>query len=319
MSTTLTPTPVATAPIPPGKRSLLYTLMQIVKLTRPKQWVKNVFVFAGLVFAKQVQNLDKIGLALAAFVLFSAISGAVYIINDLVDVEKDRQHPKKRNRPLASGKLSIRAAIVALFVILAVTLPLSFALNPIFFVCIIAYFGLNLAYSFYLKHVVILDVFCIALGFVLRAVAGAVAIRVDVSPWLYLCTLLLALFLGLAKRRHELVLLAEGAGSHRRILEEYSSELVQEMISVVTASTVIAYSLYTINADNLPRNHAMAVTIPFVIYAIFRYLYIIYKKEGGGSPEEVLLGDIPFLACIVIWGVTALGILYFPWDTFRLQ
>lgn len=277
---------------------------------RPKQWPKNGIVYAGVVFAGYLTNLKLFTYATLALIFFCAISSAVYLLNDLIDIEKDRKHPRKCKRPLASGRLKPRYAIIALFLLLAVTIPLSFWLQPVFGLVIVAYFLLQLAYCFYLKNVVILDVFAIAAGFVLRAVAGAVVIEVKISPWLLVCTMLLALFIGLAKRRHELVLLADNATDHRKILREYSSELVQEMISVVTSSVVVAYSLYTITAENLPKNNLMAITIPFVLYAIFRYLYLVYRKDEGGSPEELLLKDIPLLVDIFLWGMTSVAILY---------
>lgn len=277
---------------------------------RPKQWTKNAVVFAGVVFDRHIFQVDKMVQAILAFLLFCAISSSVYILNDLVDLEKDRQHPRKRLRPLPSGKLKPAQAIAALVVLLAITIPASFLLQWLFGVVVLSYFIMQIAYSFYLKHIVILDVFTIAAGFVLRAIGGAVAISVTVSPWLLVCTMLLSLFLGLAKRRHELVLLADGAIDHRRILKEYSSELVQEMISVVTSAIVVTYSLYTITAENLPANHAMAVTIPFVLYGIFRYLYLVYRRDEGGSPEEILIRDYPLLIDIFLWGITAISILY---------
>jgi 4-hydroxybenzoate polyprenyltransferase len=290
---------------------LFRTLKMLLKTMRPKQWVKNVIVYAGVVFAGKVFDVRSLGLATLGFILFCAISSAVYLLNDLVDIEKDRQHPRKKFRPLASGALKKNTAIATMLILLAVGLPLSFYAQPLFGLTILAYFVMQIAYCFYLKNVVILDVFTIAAGFVMRAVAGALIVQVIVSPWLLVCTMLLALFLGLAKRRHELVLLADGASDHREILKEYSSELVQEMISVVTSSVVVAYSLYAITAPNLPKNNLMALTIPFVLYAIFRYLYLVYRKDEGGSPEELLLKDIPLLVCIMLWGLTSITILYF--------
>lgn len=278
---------------------------------RPKQWVKNLLLYSGVVFDRHLLEIRPILIATLGFIIFCGISSAVYLLNDLVDIKKDQLHPKKRFRPLASGKLPRSVAIVALIVLVVVCVPAGFFLQPSFGGIVLLYFIIQIGYCFYLKNVVIIDVFTLASGFVLRAVAGALVIQVDVSPWLLVCTMLGALFIGLAKRRHELVLLAEGAASHRQILNEYSSELVQEMISVVTSSVVIAYSLYTITYDKLPKNHLMALTIPFVLYGIFRYLYLVYKKDEGGSPEELLFKDVPLLACVALWGLTAIGILYF--------
>ncbi|MGC8874004.1 MAG: decaprenyl-phosphate phosphoribosyltransferase [Chloroflexia bacterium] len=292
---------------------------------RPKQWTKNVFVFAGIVFARELFLWSALVKTLVAFFLFCLVSSAVYLINDVVDRERDRMHPVKCKRPLASGRLRPAPAIVTAVVLAGLSLPLGFLLNiPFertinlpFGLSLTGYFLLMLGYSFFLKNIVILDVFAIAAGFVLRAVGGAVAIPVFISPWLLVCTVLLSLFLGLAKRRHELVLLNNNATEHRGILREYSPALLEEMISVVTACTVMAYSLYTFypffahGQEEKTSYPYMMFTIPFVIYAIFRYLYLVYQKEGGGSPEEVLLGDVPFLVNILLWGVCVLVILYF--------
>lgn len=290
---------------------MLFTARQLLRTMRPKQWLKNLLLYVGVVFDRHLLEWRPMLYATLGFIIFCAISSAVYFLNDLVDIEKDRQHPKKRNRPLASGKLKKEYAIVAMVLLIAVSVPSAFVLRPSFGGIVLFYFLIQVAYCFYLKNVVIIDVFTLASGFVLRAVAGALVIQVDVSPWLLVCTMLGALFIGLAKRRHELVLLAEGAAEHRQILQEYSSELVQEMISVVTSAVVVSYSLYTITYEKLPKNHLMALTIPFVIYGIFRYLYLIYRKDEGGSPEELLLKDVPLLGCVVLWGLTSAVILYF--------
>lgn len=287
------------------------TVKYLILTMRPKQWTKNAIVFAGLVFSMNLFDGRRVFLAGAAFVLFCLISSSVYIVNDLVDLENDQQHPKKRLRPLASGRLSPFFAKVGLVAILIVTLPTSFYLAPLFGAAVVAYLVTMLAYSFALKHMVIVDVFTLAGGFVLRAMAGALIIDVKISPWLYVVTVLGALFLGLSKRRHELLLLSDGAINHRKILDEYSSPLLEEMISVVTSSTVVAYSMYTFSAESLPRNHYMMLTIPFVIYAVFRYLYLVYRRNEGGSPEELLLKDTPLLLDICFWAVTSVIILYF--------
>lgn len=288
-------------------RDLLITM-------RPKQWSKNVFVFMGIVFAKKLLEPEAIAKSLLAFVLFCLASSAVYLVNDVVDIERDRAHPVKRNRPLAAGRLEPGAAIATAVIILLVVVPLSFWLSLPFGAVLALYYILQLAYSFRLKDVVILDVFALASGFVLRAAAGPLAIQVKISPWLLIVMVLLALFMGLAKRRHELLLLNNDASEHRRVLQEYSSPLLEQMISVVTASTVMAYSLYTVFAENLPKEPYpyMTLTIPFVIYAIFRYLYLVFQKDGGGSPEEILFGDVPFLVNLLLWGGAVLAILYIP-------
>lgn len=283
---------------------------------RPKQWVKNIFVFAGLIFANDLllTNPQSLLRVLATFGLWCLIASSIYLINDLVDIEKDRDHPKKRYRPLASGHLAPSSAIVATLIFLVIGLPLAWMLSRGVAIILAVYVVMQLAYSFRLKHVVILDVFIIAAGFVFRTVSGAVVLGIDISPWLLICTGLLSLFLALAKRRHELVLLETGAGSHRRVLEEYSTELLQEMISLISASTLIAYILYTLNPTNphIPTSPfpLMLITVPFVIYGIFRYLYLVYKKDEGGSPEELLLKDLPMLADIVLWGITVVSISY---------
>ena len=288
----------------------------LLKAMRPKQWVKNVFVFAGIVFANDllITQLESIVRVLATFMLWCLIASSIYLINDLVDIEKDRDHPKKRYRPLASGHLAPASALVAVVIFLGIGLPLAWLLNTYFGIIMIFYVLMQLAYSFRLKHVVIVDVFIIAAGFVLRTVSGAVVLEIAISPWLLICTGLLALFLALSKRRHELVLLEAGAGSHRRVLDDYSTELVQEMIAIITAATIIAYILYTLNTTNpnIPTYPfpLMLVTVPFVVYAIFRYLYLVYQKDEGGSTEEMLLKDWPMLLDIFLWGLTVLGIIF---------
>ena len=286
----------------------------LLRTMRPKQWFKNVFVFAALVFAFKLLDLSLVGITVAAFAVFCLVSSAVYVMNDLGDRKQDALHPRKRHRPLASGALSPNIAIAAIIALLAVSLPVAFLIHWQFGLITLVYFLTQIAYTFLLKHVVIVDVMIVASGFVIRAMAGALAIQVPISPWLYVCVTLLALFQALCKRRHELILLSEGAASHRKILDEYSPAFLDQMVSVVTASTVMAYALYTFTADNLPRaikdSHAMMLTIPFVIYAIFRYLYLVYQKDEGGTPEELLLRDRPLLISIILWGITAVSILY---------
>jgi 4-hydroxybenzoate polyprenyltransferase len=278
---------------------------------RPKQWTKNLFIFAALLFDLKLFDLTYAVRTVLAFVLFCVLSGSVYLINDLTDIEKDRQHPVKRNRPLASGKLKRSWAVAAAVVVPPITLSLCFLLQPLFGLIALAYFVIQLLYSFGLKNVVILDVLIIAAGFVLRVAAGAaVAEAQRFSPWIYVCITLLALFLALGKRRNELTLLDANALEHRKVLQEYSPELLDEMIALVTSSTVIAYSLYTFSAENLPANKAMMLTIPFVLYSIFRYLYLIHEKKLGGSPEEILIRDAPFIVSNLCWGAIVVLILY---------
>ncbi len=286
-------------------------LKYLVLAMRPKQWTKNSMLFLGLIFSLNLRNPGLVALTVASFALFCLLSSAIYLVNDLVDLEKDRKHPLKRTRPLASGKLAPPLAILAAFALFVIAIPLSFAINYRFGLVAVAYVVLMLAYSYGLKHIVLVDVFAIAGGFVLRAVAGAEAIDVPISPWLYVCTVLGALFIGLSKRRHELILLNDNAPTHRKILDEYSPAMLDQMISIVTATTIMAYSLYTFSAENLPRNNAMMLTIPFVLYGAFRYLYLVHLKNAGGTPEEILLQDKPLLLDIVLWLIVSAGILYY--------
>jgi 4-hydroxybenzoate polyprenyltransferase len=290
-------------------------IVGLIKTMRPKQWVKNIFVFAPLVFDKKLTELHYLGRTIAGFVLLCVVSGAVYIINDVADVENDRQHPKKRKRPIASGRLSTGVAVGAAIVILLVALPLSFFLDPIFGGLATGYLLLQLAYSFRLKHVAIIDVMIIASGFILRVAAGVPLVNAArFSPWLYVCMMLGSLLIGFGKRRHELTLLKENANAHRQSLEEYNLTLLDHAITIVTASTLLAYALYTFSAEGLPSNYAMMLTIPFVLYAIFRYLYLIHVKGIGGEPEEIILTDRPFQVAILLWGLSVLAILYvLPW------
>jgi 4-hydroxybenzoate polyprenyltransferase len=283
----------------------------LLELMRPKQWTKNLIVFGGLVFSEEglALNPDAILRALAAFVIFCLISSTAYIINDIWDIEKDRVHPAKRRRPLPSGRIPLGTAWIAFAVLLTVSLASAFLLNPLFGGVVLLYIANNMLYNLVLKSQVILDVFSIAAGFVLRAVGGAVAVSVAISPWLYLLTVLLSLFLGISKRRHELLLLEEGRGTFRKVLQEYNAPMLEEMLSVVTASTVIAYSIYTFTAESLPENHSMMLTTPFVIYGIFRYLYLVHGGKDA-PPDEMLLRDRPLIAAILLWGVSVLVILY---------
>ena len=284
-------------------KSLLITM-------RPKQWIKNLFIFTALVFAEKLFELQLLARTIIAFILFCLISSCVYLINDLADMEKDRRHPIKSKRPLASGQLKPSVAIAATIALMAASLLGSFSLSPLFGLIALAYLLIMIAYSFALKDIVIIDALTLALGFVLRAVAGAVVIAVPISPWLYVCTTLLALFLSFGKRRHELILLEEGADEHRAILREYTPRLLDEMIAIITSAAVMAYSLYTFSAPNLPPNHSMMLTIPFVLYGIFRYLYLIHVKNKGGSPEELLIEDMPLIIDILLWGIAVVAILY---------
>lgn len=287
-------------------------LTALFKTMRPRQWTKNVFIFAALVFDKQLFIVDSFLRTLAGFALFCLISSSVYIFNDLADVDADRQHPEKKNRPIASGKLPVSVAWIAGIAFVIIALGLSYLLAPAFALVVASYFILNLAYSNSLKHVAILDVLIISLGFVLRVGAGVTLIAVErFSPWLYIVMFLLSLFLGFGKRRAELALLAHGAGSHRKVLDGYTLPLLDQYIMIVSGTTIVAYSLYTFSAPNVPENHSMMLTIPFMVYAIFRYLYLIEVKHAGGTPEEVLLSDRPFQISMFLWAVTVIAIFYF--------
>ena len=280
---------------------------------RPRQWAKNLFVFAGLLFAQKLFTPLAV-LAVAAFAIFCALSGAMYLLNDVADREKDRLHPRKRERPVASGQLSVRAAVAAAVVLLVIALGASLAISWPLAAVALAYAVLLTCYSAWLKHVVIVDVLVVAIGFVLRAVGGAVAIGVEISGWLLICTILLALFLALGKRRHEYLALGGEADRHRPILAEYSAGLLDQMIAVVTASTVTAYALYTMSLETVAKfhTHLLPATLPFVLYGIFRYLYLLYRKELGGNPSELFLNDAPLLVNTFLWFVVVLAIVYGP-------
>ncbi len=279
---------------------------------RPKQWSKNLLVFAGLVFSRNLFDPTNFLRSLAGFVAFCLLSGAVYLVNDLADIESDRVHPLKRFRPIASGRLKPGAARVAAGVAAALALVGGFALDWRFGVIGLAYFLMQLAYSFKLKHMVVLDVMTVAAGFALRAVAGTVLVHVTISPWLFVCTILFALFIALAKRRHELLFLEGGGTAHRSVLEMYSESLLDQMMAVATSSTVIAYCLYTIAPETVAKfgTHNLMLTVPFVLYGIFRYLYLVYRKEMGGAPEKVLFTDVPLIVDIVLWMVSVVAVLY---------
>ncbi len=284
----------------------------IFESLRPKQWLKNLFIFAPLIFSQNVLQWPLLQRTLLGFLAFCLLSGAVYIFNDLRDLEEDKHHPLKSRRPLASGRLKKSHAWIAFFLTGAGSLALCYTLSPKFFAAALVYFILQTAYSLGLKHIVILELFIIAAGFVLRVVAGGLIIDVSLSPWLLICTFLLALFLAMSKRRHELVLLEDDAPTHRPILKEYSPLLLDQMISVVTASTVVAYCLYTISDETVAKfgTTNLIFTVPFVIYGIFRYLYLVHQKNLGGSPEALILKDRPLLMTLILWIAVSAIILY---------
>jgi len=289
------------------------TAVHILKTMRPHQWTKNGFVLAALIFSQHLFDLPYLARALVAFAAFCLLASSVYIFNDIKDREHDKVHPRKKFRPIASGELSTRTAGAAGVGLLFAGLALSFPLGVPFIAAAASYIFLQAGYIFILKRVVLLDVIVISLGFVIRAIAGAVAISVLISPWLILCTFLIALFLALAKRRHELILLNEAAVDHRSNLADYTVPLLDQLISIVTAATIISYSIYTLSPDVTEKigNRYMILTLPFVLYGIFRYLYLIYVKEKGGSPTRALLADLPLLVSVVLWGLTAVGVIYF--------
>jgi 4-hydroxybenzoate polyprenyltransferase len=286
---------------------------------RPAQWTKNLIVFAALIFGQRLLDGDAVVRATVAFLAFCALSGVVYVANDVVDRESDRQHPQKRHRPIAAGHLTVGLALGAAAVLLVGGLGASAWLGVPFLVHALAYVALQVAYSLGLKRQVILDVLSIALGFVIRASAGGAAIGVPVSQWLLVCTILLALFLALAKRRHEITLLGDEATRHRSILGEYTPYLVDQMIAVVAASTLMGYAVYTVSAETAERFGTpwLGLTMPFPLYGIFRYLYLVHRRSQGGSPTELLLADRPLLLCVALWGATIVALIYHPWTLAR--
>jgi len=287
-------------------------LADLIVLARPRQWIKNGVVLAALVFGGEAAHADKIGLAFVAVAVFCLLSSAVYTLNDLVDREQDHVHPLKKDRPLASGRISSGQAWVFALALLAGAAALSLVLPERFLIAAGAYVILNVLYTLVLKHVIIVDVMTIALGFVIRAVAGTVAIDVPASHWLFIMTLLLALFLAFGKRRHELLLLEDDASAHRRSLSKYSPYLLDQCMGVTTASVVVMYMFYTLSPEVTARlgTPYLYLTIPFVVYGVFRYLYLMHREAKGGSPTQVLIDDKPILAAVVLWLVAVIVILY---------
>jgi len=288
--------------------------LHLLTSLRPSQWTKNLLVFAGLLFGHRLFETSAILAAIGAFAVFCLLSGVVYIVNDIFDRESDRRHPLKARRPIASGALPVRTAAAAAIVLCAAALIGAAALGRPFLAVAITYLALQALYSATLKHIVIIDALTLAIGFVLRAVAGAIAVDVAISHWLLVCTILLALFIALAKRRHEIMLLADAAVDHRPILGEYSAYLLDQMIAVVTASTLIAYVFYTISPETQEKFGTpwLGLTIPFPLYGIFRYLYLVHRRDGGGSPAELLLTDRPLLVCVAVWALAVALIIYRP-------
>ncbi|ARU63789.1 decaprenyl-phosphate phosphoribosyltransferase [Tumebacillus avium] len=281
-------------------------MMLLFQQLRPKQWTKNLLVFAALIFSFQVANVDLLLRSVVGFFLFCFVSGCVYILNDFVDREADRQHPEKRYRPMASGALNPYLALTFGLVLLVASIALALYLEPLFGALLFFYFVVNVAYSFRLKHVVIIDVMIIASGFVFRAIGGALVIGVPFTPWFLLCTMLLALFLAISKRRHELLLLQNNKGSHRKVLESYSPELLNQLNSIVITATIMSYALFTFTSG---RTIHLMWTIPLVIYGIFRYLYLIFMEEKGGKPERDLFQDKHILVTVLLYGLAVVVIL----------
>jgi len=298
--------------LPRGFFSCYYfdMLINLLKTMRPKQWAKSIFIFTALVFDRKLLNFDALLHTLAGAALFSLVASSVYIFNDIADRETDRQHPTKKTRPIASGQISIKLAWGTGIILLLISLPLAYLLSPAFLVICVLYFSLNLVYSAKLKHIPLIDVLILASFYLLRVISGTTLIEVKrFSPWLYVVTSLFALFIGLGKRRAELVLQLNKSGTSRPVLDGYSVGLLDQLITIVSGTTIVAYSLYTFSAPNLPPNHSMMLTIPFVLYGIFRYLYLIQTGEGG-APEDIALSDRPLQAAILLWSLVILLVFY---------
>lgn len=279
-----------------------------IELLRPKQWIKNFFVFGAIIFSRKFMDISNILMATLAFISFCLISSTVYIMNDIIDLEQDKVHPKKKNRPIASGKVSKTSAIYLLVVLFIASLTIGFFTNKFLLLILVIYFINNVLYSFKIKHVVLLDVMSIAIGFILRVVAGGVVINVDLSVWIILCTLFISLFLGFEKRKNELKALEGDATKHRKILDEYSIEFLNDISNIVCGATIIFYSLYTFFAYN---HKYMTITNIFVIYGLFRYKYLTEIKDEGGSPTETVLTDKGIIVDVILWGITSALILIF--------
>ena len=283
-----------------------------IQSLRPRQWTKNLVLFAGIIFAQQFFNTQLIIKTVIAFISFCMLASSVYLFNDIRDAEKDRLHPIKRDRPIASGKVSKSAAMIISVVFAAVSLTTAYMLNLNYFILLVVYLFLMSAYTVFLKHVVILDILIIAGGFILRAVSGAAVVEASISSWLLVCTTFLALFLVISKRRHEVLLLGDDAKDHRGILDEYGSKFLDQMIAVVTTATVMGYILYTVDSQTIQKfgTDKLIYTAPFVLFGIFRYLYLVYQKNEGGRPEQLLIDDLPLLIAIILWIISAIIVIY---------
>ena len=281
---------------------------QIFKLMRPKQWIKNFFVFAAMIFSGKFINTHIFIINIFVFAMFCLVSSCVYILNDLVDVNKDKQHPEKKNRPIASGKVTKLQALIVEIILLILVFTICYKIDSKLLIVFSLYFIINILYSFKLKNIVIIDVMIITFGFVLRVESGSVATNVQLSPWMILCTILISLFMALNKRKSEIITLKDKSGDHRKILDEYSVDLIENMLTIVTPSILIAYCLYTFSSI---QSRTMMLTIPFVLYGIFRYQYLMMKRNIGGKPEDVFQKDIPFLLNVILWAITVISIIYF--------
>ncbi|OIP65013.1 MAG: decaprenyl-phosphate phosphoribosyltransferase [Nitrospirae bacterium CG_4_9_14_3_um_filter_53_35] len=287
-------------------------LKAIIISMRPEQWIKNLFVLAPLLFSQNLLDLEMFFRAFLGFLIFCGASGAIYLVNDVKDIEEDRSHPKKAARPVASGRLSVMTAVVSAILLSGLCLGVSWFLSSGFAAILLIYLTLNLLYSFILKELVIIDVMTISAGFVLRVLAGSAVIDVPTSQWVLICTALIALFLGFSKRRHELILQENGAVSSRKVLSQYSPYFLDQMIAVVTASTVMSYALYTVSEETVEKFQTsnLIYTVPFVLYGIFRYLYLVHQKDRGGNPAQIMLSDKPMMLNVILWVVVVLAVLY---------
>jgi 4-hydroxybenzoate polyprenyltransferase len=286
-------------------------LKALFKTMRPKQWAKNVFLLAAIVFDRKLTNVDAMLHIFLGVITFSLVASVVYIINDITDVEADRQHPTKRNRPIAAGKLSIPAAWNFAAILLLISFPIAYWLSSAFAFITLLYLVLNLVYSKWLKHVVLLDIILLASLYVIRVAAGVALINVErFSPWIYIFTTFLALLMGTGKRRAELSEIADGPNAQRRVLDGYTLSFLDQLITLASGMTIITYSLYTFSAPNLPENHAMMLTIPFLMYGIFRYQYMLQVKGTGSAPEELVLSDRPLQIAVALWGLAVLVVFY---------
>ncbi|MEZ4498490.1 MAG: decaprenyl-phosphate phosphoribosyltransferase [Thermomicrobiales bacterium] len=301
--------PVGTTPLDEEQLAPMRRLPPLLRAMRPLQWTKNLLAFAPLIFARDTFHLDPVLRSIGAFVAFCAVSSAIYLVNDVRDQGQDRLHPVKRYRPIAAGELSAQRALIAAGLLGLSGMALGAIVRIELLLVLAMYLALMLAYNGGLKNIVILDVMIIALGFVLRAAGGAVAIAVPISPWLYICTFVVSLLVGFGKRRHELLALEDDAGRHRQNLETYTVSMLDQCIAVAAAGTILSYSIYTFQSPSLPDNHLMVLTSPFVVYAVFRYLYLIYMRRAGGSPEVMLLKDRPLQMSVVGWLLVSLAIL----------